>query len=68
MPFGALRKAQKALSKAQAYDESDNEESEDESGPEEQTTFARAPGLDKGKERDEPRPRKEVAKRKHKHA
>ncbi|KAL1951864.1 hypothetical protein VTO73DRAFT_1013 [Trametes versicolor] len=68
LPFGALRKAQKALSRAQASDDSDDQESEDESGPEEQPAFTRASGLDKGKEREEPRPRKEVAKRKHKHA
>ncbi|KAI0651924.1 hypothetical protein C8Q79DRAFT_922543 [Trametes meyenii] len=65
LPFGALRKAQKALAKARAYGDSGSEDSEDESGPNQEPTFAR---LDKGKDREEPREKKEVPKRKNKHA
>ncbi|RDX55784.1 DUF947-domain-containing protein [Lentinus brumalis] len=65
LPFGALRKAHKALAKAQAV--SDSEE-EDDSEPEEATS-APIPRSEKGKEREEPvREKKVLPKRKHKHA
>ncbi|KAI0361536.1 DUF947-domain-containing protein [Trametes cingulata] len=65
LPFGALRKAQKALAKTQAHNESGEEESYDESEPDEEPVPSQ---LDKGQEREEPREKKEVPKRKHKHA
>lgn len=67
LPFGALRKAQHALAQAKVVSESDDE-SEDESGPEEQVTQLSAMGKEKEKEKEKEREKREVAKRKHKHA
>ncbi|KAH9898328.1 hypothetical protein C8Q73DRAFT_395303 [Cubamyces lactineus] len=67
LPFGALRKAHKALSKAQ-MEESSEEETDDESGSDEGSAYSGPSRLDKGKEREEPREKKEVPKRKNKHA
>ncbi|OCH92675.1 DUF947-domain-containing protein [Obba rivulosa] len=73
LPFGALRKAQRALAKASAADGSDDEDEhasregeDDDSGPDETTWSA---GL-KGKEREkgDAGKLKEIPKRKHKHA
>lgn len=76
MPFGALRKAQRALAQASAVDHSDDDENliggedeeevDDDSAPEETSWGA---GLE-GKEREQSdagKP-KEIPKRKHKHA
>lgn len=67
LPFGALRKAHKALSKAQ-MEESSEEETDDESRSDEGSAYSGPSRLDKGKEREEPREKKEVPKRKNKHA
>ncbi|KAI0335200.1 DUF947-domain-containing protein [Cubamyces sp. BRFM 1775] len=67
LPFGALRKAHKALSKAQA-EESSEEETNYGSGSDEGSAYSGPSRLDKGKEREEPREKKEVPKRKNKHA
>ena len=68
MSFGALRKAQKALAKVHADSESDeDEQSSYMSEPEE--VAKPIPRADKGKDKEEDRrDRKEVPKRKHKHA
>ncbi|KAI8990504.1 hypothetical protein BD414DRAFT_438126 [Trametes punicea] len=68
LPFGALRKAQKALAKAHAGSETEDEASDVESGPGHETeSTAPAPRLDKGKGREQA-PEKEIPKRKNKHA
>ncbi|KAI0778257.1 hypothetical protein BD413DRAFT_507953 [Trametes elegans] len=70
LPFGALRKAQKALAKTQSSDESGDEDEDSNSGsePDDVPSFARASHPDKGKEREELREKKQVPKRKNKHA
>ncbi|CDO71624.1 hypothetical protein BN946_scf184911.g94 [Trametes cinnabarina] len=67
LPFGALRKAQKALAKVQA-DDSEEEASDYASESEAEFGSNSESVRDKGKAREEPRPKKEVPKRKHKHA
>ncbi|KAI0756921.1 hypothetical protein C8Q80DRAFT_65573 [Daedaleopsis nitida] len=68
LSFGALRKAQKALAKAHAVNDSDYEDASEGSEPEGQPT-SRPGRADKGTEREESsREKREVPKRKHKHA
>ena len=70
LSFGTLRKAQKALSRAHATSGSEDEDSlsDLDSAPEEDTPAPR-PALDKGKQREELKPtKKDIPKRKHKHA
>ncbi|KAI0825062.1 hypothetical protein BC628DRAFT_1489006 [Trametes gibbosa] len=64
LPFGALRKAQKTLAKAQVLSDSEDDELSEESQLEEMPSSLRPAGADKGKERE----KKEVPKRKNKHA
>ncbi|KAF9822135.1 hypothetical protein IEO21_00129 [Rhodonia placenta] len=68
LPFGALWNAQKTLSRATAFSDSEDEETEDEvSGPEQDTSRSDAKG--KGKEIEDGRkPKKEIPKRKNKHS
>ena len=57
LSFGVLRKAQKALSKAQAAtDSEDDGDYADEVGPDEEESVAPTPRIDKGKGRAEPEP------------
>ncbi|RPD82484.1 DUF947-domain-containing protein [Lentinus tigrinus ALCF2SS1-7] len=68
LSFGALRKAKNALAKAQVMSGSEDEDASDESEPEEQPA-ASIYRSEKGKEREVPvRDKKEIPKRKHKHA
>ncbi|KAJ8495620.1 hypothetical protein ONZ51_g1614 [Trametes cubensis] len=67
LPFGALRKAHKALSKVQV-EESSEEETDYESESDDESAHSGPSRLEKGKEREEPREKKEVPKRKNKHA
>ncbi|OSD03137.1 DUF947-domain-containing protein [Trametes coccinea BRFM310] len=69
LPFGALRKAQKALAKVESDDESDEGGSSDyEPESEAESMSTSGARSDKGKGREEPRPKKEIPKRKNKHA
>ncbi|KAI9069293.1 DUF947-domain-containing protein [Trametes sanguinea] len=69
LPFGALRKAQKALAKAEDEDESDQGgSSEYASESEAESVSTSRARSDKGKGREEPRKKKEIPKRKNKHA
>ncbi|KZV77073.1 DUF947-domain-containing protein [Peniophora sp. CONT] len=63
LPFGALRKAQRAL--AQATADSDTDDSDAGSGSDREEPRVEN---SKGKQKDEPKPKKRVAKRSSKHA
>ena len=69
LSFGVLRKAQKALSKAQAAtDSEDDGDYADEVGPDEEESVAPTPRIDKSKEKEESKQKKEIPRRKNKHA
>jgi ribosomal RNA-processing protein 36 len=73
LPLGALRKAQQALTRAKVFHDSDSEDDTDDRGslddnsesePEEQISPVNLKGKQKAQEKE----KKEIAKRKNKHA
>ena len=69
LSFGALRKAHKTLSLARAETDSEEDDDSDGSEPDEETFSAPTSWLDKGKAKEDPkRQKKDIPKRKNKHA